>query len=160
MLLRLTSPASARQLLGFSSACGHAIRRPEHGASAYENAHGRHSIETILQGTYDYSLFFGRATLRESDLFSLPAVFPSRLTTPGAIEVPRSLPGVSNSSPNLASCRVAELGCSIGDDPPPWFRHGSSSSRASTSFRPQERKWRWCSRTEAVRFGFEQDQRG
>jgi hypothetical protein len=58
------------------------------------------------------------------------AVFPSRLTTPGTIEVPLSLPGVSNSSPNFASCRVAELGCSIGDDPPPWFRHGSSSSRA------------------------------
>ena len=71
MLRRLTSAASVRQLLGVSSACGHALRRSEHGASGYENAHGRHSIETILQGTYDYSLFFGRATLREFDLCSL-----------------------------------------------------------------------------------------
>lgn len=68
------------------------------------------------------------------------AVFPSRLTTPGTIEVPLSLLGVSNSSPYCASCCVAESGCSIGDDPPPWFRHGSSSSRASTTFRRTERK--------------------
>jgi len=81
---------------------------------------------------------------------ALFTVFPSRLTTPGTIEVPLSLPVASNSSPNCASRCVEELGRSIGDDPPPWFQNGSSSSRASTSFRPPERKWRWRSRTEAV----------
>ena len=72
MLRRLTSAALVRQLFwGFLRACGHAPRRSEHGASGYKNAHGRHSNETMLQGTYDYSLFFGRATLREFDLCSL-----------------------------------------------------------------------------------------
>lgn len=78
------------------------------------------------------------------------AVFPSRLTTPRTIEVPLSLPGVSNSSPNCASRCVEELGRSIGDDPPPWLRHGSSLSRTSTSFRRPERKWRWRWRIEAI----------